>query len=366
MKLRLEVSKKMTAEKEDLIIRISANSRKELDIPVGSRLVVRGDNNISQAVEAKSVHIEDLKRKGECSYISQETFDLIKGIEEEEYKPITLGCDPEFVFVDSNRSVYPANLWLPHAGKIGSDGPLGEIRPDPAEHEEELVDNLRHLIRRLPSLAKEKQRGRKKLVAEAHSCWENYALGFHIHFGIPKELLTYAAPGSEEFIRSFVTILDYFVGIPAMLLEDTNIRRLGNGRFGKPGDYRLSPKTLEYRTPGGFHLRHPDYARGILGLALCIGKDVLIRVGQASNNWRELYKYSNFFEARQTYNLPSRGDIHAALLSQDKQLAVSHLSNIIKQLPKLQGYGLHSKSISSFLLLTLQNKQHSPLLADNW
>ena len=160
--------------------------------------------------------------------------------------------------------------------------------------------------------------------------------------------------------------MDYFVGLPAMLLEDTNIRRLGDGFYGRPGDYRVSAKTIEYRTPGGFHLRHPKYAAGIMGLALCVGNEVLNEYRDLSNNWRTLDRVNSFEHISRRFNLPPKREIRWALLEPSKQEAVKQLPNILKQLQGMESFKNHRESIGDYFKLVAGNTQYSANLLQNW
>jgi hypothetical protein len=365
MRLELKVSRLMTKEGESDTIRLSPSQRAELKINLGRRLSLTANEGDKFSLITQDAFIEDIVIDRTVAYVTQEVFDRVTGDKTNPLR-VTLGCDPEFVFLDAKQNVLPASYWLPTSGVIGSDGPLAELRPRPAEHEDEVVETLRKLIKTLPLLMEVKFGSSDLIVPQGHSCWQNYAIGFHIHLGAPRELLTYAAPNTKEFLESFITVMDYFVGIPAMLLEDTNVRRLGNGTYGKPGDYRVSSKTIEYRTPGGFHLRHPEYAAGIMGLALCLGKEVLNGYKDLSNGWRDLDKVSSFEHFRERYNLPPKREIKWALLEPTKSEAVKHLPNMIEQLQKLDSFSDHKRSICNYFNLIATNTQYSPNLLQNW
>jgi hypothetical protein len=365
MDLELRVSGRMSRSREEGVIRVTPRQAIHLDVRTGQRLSVTTFSGTKLSLLVKPAHPEDCVTDARASYVCQKDLDSITGSVERPLET-TLGCDPEFVFVNSSQSVFPASYWLPTWGPIGSDGPLAELRPLPAIHEDGVVENLRKLIRTLPLLTAARFGSPDTLVPRAHSCWHNHAIGFHIHLGAPKELLTHAAPGTNEFLGNFITAIDYFVGIPAMLLEDSNVRRLGDGAYGKPGDYRLSSKTIEYRTPGGFHLRHPHYAAGIMGLALCVGQEILSEYRQLSNNWRSLDRVSGFEHIRKRFNLPTKREIRWALTEPTKRVGVKQLPNILRQLQGLENFKNHRESIGTYFKLVANNTQYSPNLLQNW
>lgn len=360
MNLELMVSQGMSRSGESDCIRMSKELMLSLGVVEGKKLSLTTYSGASI-----SLRVCAMETVGSISYVTQTVLDSITGDTSHPLE-VTLGCDPEFVFLNSKNNMVPTNTWLPASGSIGSDGPLAELRPLPAYHESGVVENLRSLIKALPLLIYAKFGNQSALSPQAHSCWENQAMGFHIHVSAPIELLTFAAPTTKVFLESFITALDYFVGVPAMLLEDTNVRRLGGGMYGNPGDYRVGPKTIEYRTPGGFHLRHPSYAAGIMGLALCVSEELLNEYRNLTNGWRSLNKYSSFEHIKKRYNLPNKSEIRGSLLEPTKKDAVEQLPNMLKQLKSFNSFTAHDKAITTYFKLLASNTQFSPNILDNW
>ncbi len=268
----------------------------------------------------------------------------------------TLGCDPEFVFVNRQGRICRANTFLKKTGPIGHDGPLGELRPSPGYHEDEVVDHLAQLVRQIPRAVEARFSNRPTiLIPEAHSETQNLALGFHIHLGSP------LAPFYRDpFLSTLISALDYFVGIPALLLEDNPRRRLGRSQYGKPGDVRLNGITVEYRTLGGYLLRHPDLARGVLGITLCVGKSMFLA-------W--LYHRSTDADVRRRFAIPSAANVRQIFAQPDPvSKAQGHqlLPDIIKSLEKMEFFAHHQHSIRLFFQHTLFRRQFSPQLLGNW
>jgi hypothetical protein len=123
---------------------------------------------------------------------------------------------------------------------------------------------------------------------------------------------------------------------------------------------------VEYRTPGGFYLRHPDYAAGILGLSLCLSEEMLNQAADESVVWKRMHRLGVAENFRRKYNLPKRENIRGVLASTYKRDSLKELPNIFKTLKSLESFDAHSKSIAKFFELTLNNKQYSPCLFDNW
>lgn len=290
--------------------------------------------------------------------VSKLVMEALKGTTEN--WAVTLGCDPEFVLLNKRGLVSNASRYLAHLGEIGSDGVLAELRPTAGKHEDEVIENLRRLIKSVP------EKVGNFLTPEAHSEIENNAIGFHVHLGLPRTILELPPKGAQEFFTNFIRAMDYFVGIPAMLPEDNSRRRLGNGKYGKLKDFRRNNRTIEYRTPGGFHLRHPDYARGLLGLALCVGQEIVHRYESKSNLWLKLHEVSSFSELQKELDLPIVPVITDIFNEASKNKAAKELPVIIKKLNSFSTFSEHKDSIMNFMRCTLEKKTVSPKLLDNW
>jgi len=173
---------------------------------------------------------------------------------------ITLGTDPEMEALVQGKCI-PGNM-LPsinvyNKAYISHDGARNqrELRPDPSESPEELVDNIKDLIR-ISSFFNEDLSIEGKL----------FTLGGHIHIGG-------TSPSTE-----LITILDYFLN---PFNEFSNEERK-KSKYGKKGDFRYQPHGFEYRTPPAAWLLTPELALKTLQLtkvvveSLINGKDVTI------------------------------------------------------------------------------------------
>lgn len=70
--------------------------------------------------------------------------------------------------------------------------------------------------------------------------------GFHIHIGW-EEIA--AVPGQSRIgkVERLMKLMDKYVGVPSLLIDDDNVRR---ELYGNPGDYRLKKYGAEYRVLG--------------------------------------------------------------------------------------------------------------------
>lgn len=354
--LNLRPSKKMSSLGENNIVRLAKRLSDELGYFPGDKIDVRGrQGTITLSVELS--YVEDIIEDDGCGFISFETYDKILS---ESPKKITVGCDPEFVLLDKRGKMIHANSILSYHGRLGSDGELGELRPAPAENEYQLVENLRELIVGL----KEKC-DKYGLDAQAHSYFRRFLLGFHIHIDMPDEVLYFVSEKTEGFLKNMAFVMDYLVGVPSMLIEDNSARRLTK-LYGNPSDKRLSARTLEYRTLGGSHLRHPDYAAGIAGLSLCVCKDFLSRAKNDSHGWRNFKEVSKINYVRELYSIPEKQKVIGLFGEKRKNNSIAHLVPIAETLESLSTFKEHSRSIRHFLKLILENKQYPPNIIQNW
>lgn len=160
---------------------------------------------------------------------------------------IQIGADVEMMLQGPQGKMVLASNFLTRKGRVGCDDrsiqfdgkrlPLVELRPDPASSPMELLDNLREAMEE--ALARI---NRHKVIWKAGSMpFRPYCTGGHIHFsGVP-------------YTHQFVRVLDNYVGLPLMLVEDQGTSSLRRPRYGFLGDVRHKDYGgFEYRTPASF------------------------------------------------------------------------------------------------------------------
>lgn len=314
-------------------IRLPERLRNELNLDLGDELVFNtplGD----YALKVYKAMLDDMIEHGEgVAYISEHSPVLDAKSSEVYIEPheLTIGCDPE-LFLISRKSgkVVPAWKLLPKERKFGSDGDLAELRPDHGLGPAQLIVNLRRLIATIPFDI--------PLWLDPYACsWHAYRCsGFHIHLGMPMEILSFAADGTDLLVKSIITTLDYFVGVPAACLDPEDKRRF-NKEYGKPGDYRLKMRTLEYRTPGGFHLKSPAYAKSLLNSAYYITQKIIRDTEIDSKGWTETKEITDYNYFRSKYCLPNKSYVKDILktknrekLKDERDKVVNKLGSIIK------------------------------------
>ncbi len=351
--------------KNDIRIRLPQNLRRELGVLVGQFLQLQGEEELVLEVGPA---IDDTQ---ESAYVSPVIFEKIRGSNIEfKVLDVTLGCDPEF-FIKWKGQFISAATYLPGDGEIGSDGGLGELRPMYGSHEDQVVANLQRLIPNIPAKMKRAQWARgfpvdaRAFTYEAHSYHLELAAGFHIHLGIPPEILLTKNSFNRAAMNHLVRCLDYYVSVPAIPLEVSHERRLSKNQYGKPGDYRPSNITLEYRTPGAFFLRTPKLAAGLMGVALAITETAVSRMKTASHNFTQLHKLTDV-ELHEILPKPSSAEVKSLLVNPDCRAAQKEIPQLRRRLEELPTYSEHQRSIKDFFSVVDKLKRPSPDLMANW
>lgn len=176
------------------------------------------------------------------------------------FGPIRLGTDIELMLQNPQGKMVLASNFLSRKGRVGCDDrsvqfdgkrlPLVELRPDPDYSPLGLLNNLRDVMKEASSLI-----NRRMVQWKAGSMpFRPYSTGAHVHFsGVP-------------YSSHFVKVLDNYVGLPLMMVEDQRTASLRRPKYGFLGDVRQKDYGgFEYRTPASF-IVDPD----VTAAALCI------------------------------------------------------------------------------------------------
>jgi len=359
----------MDDDRADNLIRIPPDLRYEIGVVVGQFLQLRGKETVVLQVGGCSpLH--------KTAFVNAENFGKINGPDIHfRILDVTLGCDPEFFIIHGNGphddQIMSAATYLPFHGDIGCDGCLGEIRPRYGRHEDEVVRELQQLIPQIPkrmrrsSWAKALPTSGQAFRYEAHSYRFARSAGFHVHLGIPPEILNTRKDFNRVAMNHLVQCLDWYVSVPLVPLEESPSRRTGRTQYGLPGDYRPSNLTLEYRTPGAFYLRTPSLARGLLGLSLMVAETVVSRLKLASKNFVDLRDLSKA-DLQEVMPLPETDVIKSTLLSGTITPALKKLDGIYKQLTELPTYGKHEGTVEGFFREVEKGIRPEPNILHNW
>lgn len=160
---------------------------------------------------------------------------------------VTLGADVEVMLRNAQGKMVLASNYFSRKGRVGCDDrsvnfdgkrlPLMELRPAPDASPNGLIVNLRATMREAVDRI-----NRQGVHWRAGSMpFRPYCTGGHIHFsGIPL---------SSQIVK----VLDNYLGLPLMAVEDRRTADLRRPKYGALGDVRQKDYGgFEYRTPGSF------------------------------------------------------------------------------------------------------------------
>lgn len=295
-----------------------------------------------------------------------------------------IGGDPEFVLMNKNGNVkYAGHIQgLGHNDTLGSDGPLVEIRPEPAIIVDDFVKNIENILKGHENTKLIKNYEwisgsyfRREDIDGQERIW---TIGGHIHIGTPLKLyntgLSIQADSPTAPLYGVFAVLkkalDELVAVPMMRLdgiENSTSRRKSSG-YGTVHDLRVKRGRLEFRTLSGVWLSHPFLAKAVIGTTKAIAhaffsalddsskdRDRLIHKVrdysdqevwlQDSMDWRELDSLKELDTLSKWADL--RNALHDGKISFDK----AYFVNLRKKLKRLPTYREHSKYIDKFLAI---------------
>jgi len=226
--------------------------------------------------------------------------------------PITVGCDPEFLAIDttSNRSTGFHGNHSDEHGNIGSDhgGRVGELRPRFGSPKQ-VVENLRAQMSWIKT-----QYPNIRIVAGGGQGYGE-SIGGHIHIGgitlsNHYSSFTRARNRNMQVLQidsmnpehKLIYALDFFIGRRMKKVQGG--RRGGGGSYGAPSDIETKSHGFEYRTPPSW-LTDPMLAESTLVVAQKIAE-----LWQTKPNAFDIFISANKLTARRRdYNvlIPSSG-----------------------------------------------------------
>jgi hypothetical protein len=238
----------------------------------------------------------------------------------QEFKPIKLGADPEFMLFNSKSGkMVAASEFFPREGIVGCDNiripnrqqrPVAEIRPSPELSPHILIDNIRHALKMANKMAPYRK---VKWVAGSHPTG-NYSIGGHIHFS------------NIDLNYSLLRALDNYLGIPVFLIENPISAARRRKKYGLLADFRVKDYGgFEYRTPGSW-LVSPQLALAIL----CLAKIVAIHHMELTENYLDNYEaQSAFYQGNQNFFRPAFEHLWSNISSTETYLQYNNELKII-------------------------------------
>ena len=377
MEFRTKISAGMTvSENGKRIIRVPRDLRAELGINVGEHINMDTKDGTKIKLLAEQALVADVEQDPMAAYVSQSVFEVLalKDIIDSKYvvnikDNITLGTDPEYFIVNFKRNevIHPARFFNKY-GDVGHDGMLAEIRPTPDVSAAKLVSNIAFCLTKARDLMRAHPLGQDpnlKMAAASH--FRGYTAGFHLHYGLPKEILNLYNT-KRMILKQLVRTLDYYVGVPSIIPEgiaDSSRRSTPFCGYGKVGDFRADYRTLEYRVPGGSLLRHPDLAEGLIGLGALVVEDVISRLRIATNDFKELGSIQTPEDLNEIYpNVPSMETLFQTVCVPHVDTARDQLERIHNDIQNMVSYNRRKASADKFF--DNIERPYSCYLEDNW
>lgn len=301
--LLLMVSDRMDANKKDgrnehALLRCSSTTREAIGNTI-STLNLLGDKssvslNIHQAYidDLKLLKINDKLPIADVSKVAFVTTEIMRkligntdlkvvpikcGVPK--LKPTLLGADPEFLLFNNDGNIVRAVNVIQKAGKIGSDGAMIEVRPDPSTDPKDVVENIRSIFcnKHLTEPV-----SKYKWVAGIYhkDVVRDYPVGGHIHIGNPENIDKISQDAKKSLFAVLNKILDELLALPMIKLDGAELGKarrseckmsvVGTSGYGFYGEWRPCQGHLEHRTLSGLWLAHPKLSEYVLGTAKAI------------------------------------------------------------------------------------------------
>lgn len=385
MSLNLKISVQMSQDKsplgniEDRLIRLPKELRAKLGKDIGYFLQLKAKDGTLIPLQITHAYKNDAEVDPFSAYVSDDTYALLDITKKTAITPaddILLGCDPEFFIVDAqtNRNISASHFFNRH-GEVGSDAGLAELRPRPHFTAEELTKCMHGLLsqahRHLSTRTLYNKRPIRMVAASMH---DNASAGFHIHFGLPAQLLNKSSI-SYTALLNMVYVLDYYVGISSVLPEgneDCMRRSKRYSQYGKPGDFRDDNRiTMEYRVPGGHLLRHPVLTAGLLALCDTVMKDMLSRMRVYTNNFTKADVLKKYEDLKDMYpTIPDRNTVYNTITDESIRPAITHSDSIVDDVSKMIGFNKNKKQIMDYFNYVVgylsNGNKYTDNIAHNW
>jgi hypothetical protein len=178
-----------------------------------------------------------------------------------DYDHLWMGADLEFMLRSRQGKMVMASRYFPQQGVVGCDDrtlagdrtrrPLAEIRPEPATTPENLLANVKKALKKAHQFAKHSSS--EWLAGSAP--FTRYPIGGHLHFS------------GVAMSARLINLLDVYLGLPLMLIEDPETANRRRPKYGFLGDIRKKEHGgFEYRTPASF-LVDPQITYAVFALA---------------------------------------------------------------------------------------------------
>jgi len=351
---------------ENKLIRLPKKVRDNTDIQLHEFLSIKGKNDDNIFLQVIEAYEEDAMHSNTSGYVSNSTYDLLHITEKDiniDKVDVTVGCDPEFFLIDDwTGRVMTASAFFSTHGDVGTDYGLAELRPLPSDNEEGLVHNIRDLIIKADHLLSKRSIYMDHLIHMiGASSYDEMTAGFHLHFGLHPNVLA-----NDILLQHISNIMDFYVGIPSIIPEGKNDAYRRSKRliaYGKPGDYKKSYVTFEYRVPGGNLLRSPVLTLGIITLGIVVMTDIVSRIKAYSNS----YDLNNTNWENKLYsNITDKQNVYDIITSKSTSKALKQIDTIFSDVSSMVGFnGKREDAILAFMTDGIL-QTYNGNIRDNW
>ena len=368
MDIEIKPSEMMDKNNETDVIRVS---KKFIETMGQSIVSVKDKHGLfvnMQLIPEEGICVDD------CGFVSSSTIDRFPSIERyiKVPEPITLGCDPETLLIEkASGEVLPMYNFMGKHGDVGNDGTLLEFRPPPSVSPDVVCRNIYGLIKKARNILSTQGVTTRDTSICGISSYKGNPTGFHLHFGLPKKVI-HSRGKSVRLARLITNVLDYYVGVPSIIPEgdiDFGRRTAPFVSYGKPGDFRLSSKTLEFRLPGGINMAHPLLAKGLMSIGAVVIEDIMSRINTYTDNLEDIDDLSKKDSLKMFYpSLPDMEEYFKIICNRKIEVAISHMPKIIKDIRMMVGYSKMQNEVESYFGLLFKIKQKAIIhdVEHNW
>jgi hypothetical protein len=363
-------------QNENCLIRIPEKLMSSLGLSVGKYIEMSSLDGQILPLMVDYAYREDEELDNYICYVTDSVFEITNvektnSLKIEKTQEITLGCDPEFFFVDRNNgNLLRANAFLRKYGEVGNDGILVEIRPKPSTTPLGLYENIRRLIISTREiLSHNTTYNHNDIMLYGASSYRNIEAGFHLHFGLPNKLLG-KKPTNISVLKQVAKVMDYYLGMLSVISEgnyDNKRRTSMYTSYGKPGDFRVNNRTMEYRVVGGNLLRHPTLTLGLISIGAIVVQDIIDKFNSLTYGFKDLHWATNDRRLIDVYpNIANTINTYNCICCPTDYNARTVLNSIIEDIRKMSKYNENSNQTEEFFKSLKENYQYSNDIEENW
>jgi ribonuclease HIII len=137
--------------------------------------------------------------------------------------------------------------------------------------------------------------------------------------------------------------------------------------YGKPSDFRVDNRTMEYRVVGGNLLRHPTLTLGIITVGAIVVQDIVDKFNSLTHGFKDLHWAMNDRRLLDVYpNITNTINTYNLICSPTDYNARSVLGNIIEDIRLMSKYKENMQQTENFFTSLVENYQYSNNIEENW